>query len=63
MQTKPERITPVFGPETQFNTRIIVVHAQSDLVELQEPHTTSLLLPSSPRIIEQKGVPFSALHD
>jgi hypothetical protein len=63
MQTKPEEITPMFGPETQFDIRTIVVHAQSDVVELQGPHTTSLLLRSVTKTFEQKGVPFSALHD
>ena len=63
MQTKPEQITPVFGPETQFDIRKIVVHAQSEVVELQKPDTIILLLPSDTKTFEQKGVPFSALHD
>jgi hypothetical protein len=63
MQTKPQQITPVFGPETQFDVRTTVVHTQSEVIELQESFTTSLLPTSATKTFEQKGVPFSALHD
>jgi len=61
VQTKPEQITPVFASETQFNVRTIVVGAQSEVIE--EPIATSLLPTSAIKTLEQKGVPFSALHD